>query len=74
MGEPLTINLSPHITTVTCTSSPSLSSLCHAEQMPTSSQQPSPLNPEQEPSSLATKKIDVKDFQQELNGAAVPYE
>ena len=45
-----------------------------AEQMPTSSQHPTPVTPEQQPSHLATKKVDITDFQQELDGADVSYE
>ena len=42
-----------------------------AEQTPTSSQHPRPATPEQQPSHLATEKV---DFQQELDGADVSYE
>ena len=42
--------------------------------MPTSSWHPSPANPEQQPIHLTSKTVDIKDFQQELDGAGVSYE
>ena len=44
-----------------------------AKQTPTSSQHPSRLNLEQEPSHLGTNKV-AFDFQQELGGTDVSYE